>query len=68
MGILNLAKKCTPQRLEKACARGLQYEKYSYRTIDRILILKMDQIEDDTETIEVQMPPHDNIRGGDYYA
>ncbi len=68
MGILNLAKKYTPERLEKACARGLQYEKYSYRTIDRILLLKMDQIEEDTEALQVKIPSHENIRGGEYYS
>jgi len=66
MGILNLAKKYSSQRLEKACARGLQYEKYSYRTIERILSLAMDKIEEDTQN-QLQLPLHDNIRGANYY-
>lgn len=66
-GILNLAKKYSSERLENACARALQYEKYSYRTIERILALKMDKIEEDTET-QLKLPLHENIRGGDYYG
>ncbi|MDF1699446.1 MAG: IS21 family transposase [Saprospiraceae bacterium] len=65
MGILSLAKKYNPLRLEKACHRALQYEKYSYQTIKRILELKMDQIEEESDTIT--LPKHDNIRGGEYY-
>lgn len=66
LGILNLAKKYTEQRLEKACARGELYGKYSYRTIDRILVLKLDQLEENKEQ-QLQLPLHDNIRGAGYY-
>ena len=66
MGILSFAKRFTPERLEKACLRGLQYEKYSYRTIDRILKLKLDQLEEQTEE-QPPLPDHDNIRGSTYY-
>jgi len=67
MGILNLAKKYNSERLENACARALQYEKYSYRTIERILALKMDHIEEDSTGTQMKLPLHDNIRGADYY-
>lgn len=66
MGILSFAKRYTPERLEKACLRGLLYEKYSYRTIDRILNLKLDQLEEETEE-QTSLPDHDNIRGASYY-
>lgn len=67
VGILNLAKKYSSERLENACARGLQYEKYSYRTVERILSLSMDKIEEDTSENQIELPIHDNIRGADYY-
>lgn len=66
MGILSFAKKYSSERLDKACQRGLLYEKYSYQTIKRILELKMDQIEE--EPPSTSMPTHDNIRGGTYYT
>jgi len=68
MGILNLGKKYSSERLENACARALQYEKYSYRTIERILALKMDKIEEDTTDTQLKLPLHENIRGADYYG
>ena len=67
MGILNLAKKYSTERLEKACARGIRYEKYSYRTIERILALDMDKIEETLDENQVQVTVHENIRGADYY-
>ena len=66
MGILSLAKKYSPERLENACLRALQYEKYSYRTVDRILNLKLDKIEEEPEP-QTPLPDHDNIRGATYY-
>ena len=66
MGILQLAKKYTPERLEKACSRGLQYEKYSYRTIDRILAKGLDQLEEQPE-INPLLNDHHNVRGAAYY-
>lgn len=67
LGILNLGKKYAPQRLEKACHRALLYEKYSYRTIERILYLKMDQIQEDASSEQAKLPNHGNIRGSTYY-
>ena len=70
LGILTLAKKYSVQRLEKACKRGLLYEKYSFSTIDRILTLKMDQIQEESEENkagQLSIPLHDNIRGAAYF-
>jgi len=68
MGILSLAKKYSAQRLEKACARALKYEKYSYRTIETILFRKLDQLEEpEAQGQQRKLPLHDNIRGADYY-
>ena len=65
LGILSFAKKYNPERLEKACQRALQFEKYSYQTIKRILERQLDKIEEDPPLNSV--PIHNNIRGGTYY-
>ena len=68
LGILRLAKKYSEQRLEGACERALKYHKYSYRTIETILIRKLDKIEESPPPdAQLQLPIHENIRGGDYY-
>jgi transposase len=67
LGIINLGKKYTNERLEKACARGVLYGKYSYRTIDRILVKKLDQEQEQEQDQQLKLPLHDNIRGGNYY-
>jgi len=67
LGILNLAKKYSKQRLDKACARALLYGKFSYRTIERILDMKLDQVDQQDKEEQLQMPLHDNIRGSSYY-
>lgn len=68
MGILSLGKKYSNQRLEKACGRALQYGKYSYRTIEYILLKKLDQLEEQDQTkSQMELPLHDNIRGAQYY-
>jgi len=71
LGILNLGKTFTNERLEKACLRGLAYDNYSYRTIERILKSKLDQLEEqpdssaDSDTLE--LPPNEHLRGSQYY-
>lgn len=68
IGILKLAKLYSEKRLEGACSRGLKYEKYSYRTIEAILLRKLDQIdEEDHMQGQLKLPLHENIRGSDYY-
>jgi len=71
MGILSLGKIFTNERLEKACLRGLTYEKYSYRTIQRILKSKLDQLEEEPESSSQsdleELPPNEHLRGSKYY-
>lgn len=64
-GIFHLAKKYTPQRLEKAALRCQKVSKASYTMLKRILVHKLDQEE---ETPNLFTPPiHDNIRGPEAY-
>lgn len=68
LGILRLAKQYSEQRLELACERALKYKKYSFRTIETILLRKLDQVEDpDPSEGQLKLPLHENIRGADYY-
>jgi len=69
LGILKLAKQYSEQRLEGACRRALKYEKYSFRTIENILLRKLDQVEEaDIPEESLPLPEHENIRGADYYT
>ncbi|MCH2197049.1 IS21 family transposase [Kordia sp.] len=66
LGILYLAKKVTPERLNNACKRALDYGAYNYKMIERILDKGWDSIEEPQE-VDQQLPLHKNIRGKDYY-
>jgi len=67
LGILNLAKKHGSQRLNAACAKALQLGTLSYKRISNILALKMEQ-EGQPQLPLQALPPHENLRGGDYFA
>ena len=66
LGILRLAKRYGPGRLEAACARAGAVSARSYRHVDAILQKGLDRL---------ALPPpaaaalvlHENVRGRDYY-
>ncbi len=64
-GILQLAKKYTPQRLEQAAKRCQAAEKATYNMLKRILQLKLDQVEE--QPVQLSLGLHENIRGCEYY-
>jgi transposase len=64
-GILHLAKKHTPQRLEHAAKRCQAVEKATYTMLKRILQLRLDQGEE--TPVPRQLGLHENIRGPEYY-
>jgi len=66
MGILNLVKEHGPERLNKACARALDFEFYSYKRIKNILDRGLEEQPPD-ESKELRVPSHENIRGSQYY-
>ncbi|QBK75206.1 IS21 family transposase [Myroides odoratimimus] len=66
-GILSLGKRFSNIRLEKACTRGLEYERYSYKMIKSILEKGLDAIEEQPLNKEREVPTHQNIRGAAYY-
>lgn len=67
LGILSLAKKYGAQRLNKACGKALHFGTCSYRRIESMLKLGME--EDQQPALEVvgTIATHENIRGSRYY-
>ena len=66
MGILNLAKEHGADRLNKACRRALGFGFHSYRRIKNILDRGLEE-EVLTESMELPVFFHENIRGSQYY-
>ena len=70
MGLLRLADKHTPQRLEKACERALSYSgKPSYKSIKNLFtVMKQEpdsKLSSDTDT---HAKPRGITRGAGYYG
>lgn len=66
MGIIHLTRLYDKDRVEKACQRGLLASHCSYRTLENILKMRMDQLELSLEDRN-HIPAHTNIRGADQY-
>ena len=66
LGVLHLTKKVGNVRLDNACKRAMDYGAYNYNIIERILKNGWDALDENIEQ-EIDMPDHDNIRGGHYY-
>jgi transposase len=67
-GVLSFAARVGKERLNNACRRAHQYGDYSYQTIRAILERGLDDLgELDQPDDDPSMPPHDNIRGKNYY-
>ena len=69
MGILRLAakKEVGALRMEAACKRALQGENFNYKTIERILLARLDQLDDRSQGDLFPTPDHANVRGADQY-
>lgn len=69
-GVRKLEEKYERTRIETACHRVLAFERVSYKSVERILRLGLDQ----TPMAPADPPPsapvieHDQIRGADYFA
>ena len=66
LGILRLAKKYSPQRLESACTRALTLKSYSYKSVRSILEKGLDK-EPLPQSYEYPAITHGNIRGSEYF-
>lgn len=68
LGILNLAKRYSEQRLEAACHRALTIGAPNYKNIDSILRKGLDKVPLETAPEQTDLPlNHENVRGSDYY-
>ena len=66
-GILRLHKEYGPLRLQAACTRALTGHVFNYRTIQTILIMKHDQLQEGHQPDMFRLPDHPNLRGPDTY-
>jgi len=68
LGILRLAKRYGPARLEAACARAGSVAARSYRHVDSILKHGLDQVPLPTAPPRLALPAlHEHVRGPQYY-
>jgi transposase len=69
MGIIQLSRSYTPERVEAAAHRALKYRTYSFRSMKAILAGGLDQRPDNEEPAfpQLSLPLHPNIRGPEYY-
>jgi transposase len=67
LGLLNLAKRYTPQRLEAACEQALAIRSPTYRSIASILKKGLDRQQRDDAPTQDELPLHGNVRGAGYY-
>jgi len=66
LGIIRLAKKYSPQRVEAACERALRTGACRYKSVESILKNSLDQHPVSTPP-SATTPAHDNIRGAGYF-
>lgn len=66
LGVMRLAKKYSPERLEAACERALQLKSFSYKSVESMLSHGLEQ-----RPLRATSPrthvAHRNIRGPNYY-
>jgi transposase len=68
LGILRLARRHGPSRVEAACTRAERLRAESYKTVKNILAAGLDtQPWDEPAEATPTLPAHDNIRGAGYY-
>lgn len=66
LGIIRLAEKYSPQRVEAACERALLTNACRYKSVESILKNALDQAPL-APPPAASTPPHDNIRGAEYF-
>jgi transposase len=67
LGVIRLAKKYSPGRLEAACQRALNIKAYSYKSVNSILQNGLDQQALPFDEPQPVIISHPNIRGSRYY-
>ena len=67
LGLQRLAREYTPARLEAACTRALAIRAPTYRSVASILKNGLDRQPALFAVTPAPLPPHENVRGPDYY-
>ena len=68
MGLLKLAEKHSPEKLEQVCAKALSYSgKPSYKSIKNLLVATKDTPDTESESSQAEKP-HGITRGARYYG
>lgn len=68
LGIIRLAQRHGPARLEAACERACRLHSFSYTTVKNILAAGFEALPfDEPAGAAPTLPAHDNIRGAGYY-
>lgn len=67
LGLQRLARQFGDARLEAACARAMAIGSPTYRSVNSILASGLDRHVVATEAPQASLPPHDNVRGPEYY-
>ena len=68
MGLLQLSKKYSPERLEKACNKARLMHSCSYTTVSNILKNGQDILPAPSNVMNKATPQHDQVRGPGYYV
>jgi transposase len=68
LGILRLADRYGPERLEAACARALAYGARSYKSVKSMLDTGLDREPLGERPRQPPAPQHENLRGAGYYT
>lgn len=67
LGLLNLSKKYTAQRLEAACKRALHINAPRLKSVKSILLKQLDQLPLPQDSDQPNTATHNNVRGSEYY-
>ena len=67
LGVLRLGKSFSPERLEAASRRALKFNTCSFRSLRSILSAGLDRVAEPKSADQPNLPPHGNLRGGEYY-
>jgi transposase len=67
LGIINLTRDYEPVRVEAAAERALKFKTCSYRSMKAILSAGLDRQDNGERHRLSGLPPHQNIRGPEYY-
>ena len=67
LGIIRLSEKYSIPRVEAACERALLTGACRYKSVESILKNSLDQVPPSVPPPSGSTPPHDNIRGAEYF-